>query len=142
MTHHNQDRLSELVDVDAISIPVDRLPVPPASPRVDDESRVLLDRLVDALVDLRFPLSAHDATARLHVLASLAADVNARIPDLVADARDQAYTWTQIATSLATSPAAARRRHRDHTGPAGTGADDHWPNPTGPGRPDDATSRA
>ena len=144
MTPHNQDRLTDLVDLDAISIPVDRLPVPPAPPRVDDENRVLLDRLIDALVDLRFPLSRHDATARLHVLASLAADVHARIPDLIADARDPDYTWAQIATSLATSPAAARRRHRDHAGPAGTEAGylDHWPKPSGVARPDTTTSRA
>ncbi|MGH9088326.1 MAG: hypothetical protein ACRDYZ_09475 [Acidimicrobiales bacterium] len=32
--------------------------------------------------------------------------------DVIADARDQDYTWDQIATSLGTSPAAARRYAR------------------------------
>ncbi|MGH9088327.1 MAG: hypothetical protein ACRDYZ_09480 [Acidimicrobiales bacterium] len=64
-------------DIDAESIPVDQLPVPPAPPYSDQESRLLLDRLVTALTDLRFPLCRHDAAARLHVLASLQADIQA-----------------------------------------------------------------
>jgi hypothetical protein len=97
-------------DIDAVSVPIDQLPVPPAPPRVDHDSRLLLDRLVATLVDLRFPGSPFDAAAGLHVLASLEVDIGARIPDLVAEARDQDYTWDQIAIGLGTSPATARRR--------------------------------
>lgn len=97
-------------DIDANSIHIDQLPVPPAPPSVDHESRLLLDRLVTALTDLRFPLCRFDAAAQLHVLASLQADIQARLPDVIADARDQDYSWDQIATSLGTSPATARRR--------------------------------
>ncbi|MDE3206342.1 MAG: hypothetical protein KGQ66_19210 [Acidobacteriota bacterium] len=100
----------DFYDIDAISIPIDQVPAPPAPPRVDDESRLLLDRLLTALTDLRFPLSRYDAAAHLHTLASLQADIHARIPAVVADARDQDYSWNQIATSLGISPAAARRR--------------------------------
>ncbi|MGH9121260.1 MAG: hypothetical protein ACRDYC_04825 [Acidimicrobiales bacterium] len=100
----------DLYDIDANSIPIDQLPVPPAAPVVDRECRLLLDRLVTALTDLRFPLCRYDAAAQLHVLASLHADIDARLPDVIADARDQDYSWDQIATSLGTSPATARRR--------------------------------
>jgi hypothetical protein len=102
-------------DIDAISIPIDQVPAPPAPPRVDDDSRLLLDRLLTTLTDLRFPLSRYDATAELHCLASLAADIHRRIPAAIAHARDQDYHWDQIATSLGISPAAARHiRNRHH----------------------------
>lgn len=97
-------------DIDAVSVPIDQVPTPPAPPVVDHDSRHLLDRLVTALIDLRFPLSRHDAAARLHVLASLQADIHQRLPGLIAQARDRDYTWDQIATSIGTSPAAARRQ--------------------------------
>lgn len=139
MTHEDTDQ-----DIDTNSIPINQLPVPPAPPRVDDDSRLLLDHILDALVDLRFPLSRHDATARLHVLTSLHADIEARIPDLIADARDEDHTWAQIATSLGTTPAAARRRHDDHDNPADSevGDVDGRPTPTGADRPDATTSGA
>ena len=105
MTHH------DIEDMDAISsIPIGRLPVPPAPPRTDHDSQTVLDRAVTALGDLRFPLSRYDAAAQLHTLASLQADIHARIPDLIADARDQGYSWDDIATSIGISPRAARRR--------------------------------
>lgn len=100
-------------DIEAISIPIDQLSVPPATPSVDEESRLLLDRLVTTLINLRFPLCRHDAAAaQLHVLASLHADIDARITAVVTESRDQDYSWEQIATSLGTSPAIARRQAR------------------------------
>lgn len=38
-----------------------------------------------------------------------------RLHDAVADARDQGYTWEQIADRLATSVSTARRRYRAYT---------------------------
>lgn len=94
------------------SVPVDQLPVPPAPPYSNEESRLLLDRLVATLTDLRFPLCRHDAAARLHVLASLQADIHGHLADVIADARDQDYTWNQIAVSLGVSVASARHHRR------------------------------
>ena len=111
-------------DIDADSVPIDQLPVQSAAPYSDEESRLLLDRLVAALIDLRFPLCRHDATARLHVLASLQADIHGRLAGVIADARDQDYSWNQIAVSLGTNPAAVRRRVA-RTSQHRAGGDDH-----------------
>ena len=52
-----------------------------------------------------------DTGATVSVLASLQAEIAFRLPDAVADARDQGYTWNQIAMHLATTTSAARHRH-------------------------------
>ncbi|MHB1488661.1 MAG: hypothetical protein ACYCS7_16805 [Acidimicrobiales bacterium] len=104
-------------DIDTISIPIDQVPAPPAPPRVDEDSRLLLDRLLTTATDLRFPLSRYDAAAELHVLASLQADIHTRLPGVIAEARDQDYIWNQIAASLSVSPAAARHRFQQRQPP-------------------------
>lgn len=50
-----------------------------------------------------------DAGATISVLVSLGAEADSRIHDAVAHARDQGYTWDQIASRLATSTSTARR---------------------------------
>jgi hypothetical protein len=107
--------------IDAISIPIDQVTVPPAPPLTDQDSQVVLDDAVTSLTLLRFPLSLGDATAELQVLASIVAQIKARIPDAVADARDQDHRWHDISVCLGISVAAARRRFaayaRTRTGP-------------------------
>lgn len=55
-----------------------------------------------------------DTAAALSSLASLIAEAQARLPDAVADARDTAHTWVEIATRLATTASTARRRYGDY----------------------------
>jgi hypothetical protein len=51
----------------------------------------------------------------LSCLASLIAEAQSRLPDAVADARDRDYTWAEIATRLAATTSAARRRYGDYS---------------------------
>jgi molybdenum-dependent DNA-binding transcriptional regulator ModE len=55
-----------------------------------------------------------DAGAVLSALASLIAETQRRLPDAVADARDQEYTWAEIAARLATTTSVVSRRYRDY----------------------------
>ena len=72
----------------------------PADPLVDDESEAVLVVAVDDLVLLRSPMWSGDAGAVLHALASLAAQIQQWLPDAVADARDQEYSWSEIARMI------------------------------------------
>ena len=98
-------------NLDAISMPIDHVPIPPAPPAVNEESRAVLDEAITALTDLRFPLSRYDAAAELHAVASLQGQIEARITDIVASARDQELSWDDIATCLGVSVANCRRRY-------------------------------
>ncbi|MFN2592168.1 MAG: hypothetical protein ABR532_04970 [Candidatus Dormibacteria bacterium] len=81
----------------------------PATPVVDDESAVVVDEAVHCLSMLRSPMWEGDALARLHALASLAAQINVLLPETIRDALDQDHSWADIATQLGTSSSTARR---------------------------------
>jgi len=83
----------------------DRWPRHPQHPVVDEESAAVLEEALHALTVLRCVGDEGDAGARLHMLASLTAQAEA-----VADARDQDYTWAEIAERLGVATATARRR--------------------------------
>lgn len=88
----------------------------PDQPVTDDESDAVLAVAVNDMIMLRSPMWHGDAGALLHALASLHAQIDAWLPDAVADARDQDYTWAEIAALLgATSPVTIRRRYANHT---------------------------
>jgi len=53
----------------------------------------------------------HDAGSAISVLVSLLAEAECWLIELVADARDQRYSWDAIATRLATTISAARHRY-------------------------------
>ncbi len=86
----------------------------PADPLVDEESEAVLVVAVDDLVLLRSPMWSGDAGAVLHALASLAAQVNEWLPDAVADARDQEYSWSEVARLVGVNTATAQRRFAAH----------------------------
>jgi hypothetical protein len=86
-----------------------------AIPFTDEHTMVIVQQAVESLVLLRSPLQLGDAGATISALVSLAAEIDARIPDAVADARDQDYRWSDIADRLATSVTAARRRYGAYT---------------------------
>lgn len=86
-----------------------------AIPFTDEHTMVIVQQAVESLVLLRSPLHLGDAGATISALVSLAAEIDARLPDAVADARDQDYRWADIADRLATTAITARRRYAPHT---------------------------
>lgn len=83
---------------------------PPAHPLVNHETAEILDDAVVRLITLR-DLEWGDCLAELHALTSLAIQLQLRLPDAVADAIDQGYSWPEVAEQLDVTPATARRRH-------------------------------
>jgi len=75
---------------------------PPGPVAADDTAR-LLDDLLDRLILLRTPMRHGDAGAELHALTSLIAEARGRLGRVVADARDQQHSWTEIAGQLGIS---------------------------------------
>ncbi len=67
---------------------------------VDQEIVAVIDELINTLVLLRG--RHHDTNAGLEIdaVAALIAQARSRLPDLVADAREQVNTWTEIADQL------------------------------------------
>jgi DNA-binding NarL/FixJ family response regulator len=86
----------------------------PDHPVVDDDSAEILDDAVHNLTMNRSPLNDGHAGLRLHVLASLIAQAQALLPDAVADARDQGFSWSDIANDLGISASTARRHYRHY----------------------------
>ena len=78
-------------------------------PSTDPACRAVLDRALTCLILIRGG-APHDPGARVSTLVSLIAEADARLPDAVADARHQGYTWHRIAERLGTTVPAARHR--------------------------------
>jgi len=79
-------------------------------PYIDEETLALVEHAVESLVCVR-ARGVGDAGAALSALASLIAEAQSRLPDAVADAREQDYTWTEIAARLASAASRLRRRY-------------------------------
>ena len=77
------------------------------------DTAALIDQAVETLVLLRSPMQLGDAAATISALVSLAAEIDSRLPDAVADARDQDHSWDDIASRLATTTATAQRPYTD-----------------------------
>lgn len=75
----------------------------PAAPVADAATAAVLDEAITSLALLRHPGLFGDAGVHLHDLASLAAQAEAVLPGMVADARDQDYTWAEIGDHLGLS---------------------------------------
>ena len=84
---------------------------PPRGAVIDDESAVVLEEATVTLTLLRSPMCLGDHVAELHATVSLLAQIRARIPRIVAAARDQGHSWSDISGQLGVTPAAARRRY-------------------------------
>ena len=69
---------------------------------------------------LRSPMRLGDHLAELHATVSLLAQIYARMPVIVAAARDQGHSWSDISGQLGVTPAAARRRYATRTRRQGT----------------------
>jgi hypothetical protein len=83
------------------------------APVTDDLSALVLTEAIDALAALRTYAWLGDSTVHLHALMSLIAQAQQMLPEAVADARDQEYTWTQIGQLLNQHPDTAARRYRN-----------------------------
>ena len=80
-------------------------------PRTDHTSEAILDEALAALGPLRDLDWYGDAAITVHLLASLQLQIQARLPDAVADARDQDYSWAEIGDLLGITRAAAWHRY-------------------------------
>jgi len=78
----------------------------------DESSEIVLDQALHSLQLLRAPMYYGDAGLELHALAGLRAEIDARIPHVVADARAQNITWTDIADQLGTTANQARQLYQ------------------------------
>ena len=87
----------------------------PRRPVRDEASEIVLDQALHSLQLLRAPMHYGDAGLELHALASLRAEIDARIPAVVADARDQNITWTAIAGQLGLAASQARQLYQGDT---------------------------
>ena len=84
----------------------------PSRPVRDETSEIVLDQALHSLQLLRAAMYYGDAGLELHALASLRAEIDARVPHVVADARDQNITWTAIAGQLGLTSSQARRLYQ------------------------------
>lgn len=91
------------------------------APAVGDDTEAVVDAAVDSLAGLRGLGGRGDATAGLHLLASLVAETARRLPGAVADARGQGCSWAQIGDLLGVTRASAQQRYGDTAAP-GEGA--------------------
>jgi chorismate mutase len=82
-------------------------------PYRDDDVMALVEELIDTVIVCRSGSTA-DAGAQLSVIASLTAELDARLPEAIFEARDQDYTWSQIAARLAMPESTIRHRYSDY----------------------------
>ena len=86
----------------------------PSGPVADHDSQAALGTAIDELIGARSPGCHADAGAVLDALASLSAEIATVLPDVVADARDQSYTWGEIAALLGRRKRDVKRGYAAH----------------------------
>jgi len=85
------------------------------APATGDDTDVVIETAIETLANLRGFHWQSDAATRLHLLTSLMAETERRLPRAVADARDQDCSWAQIGDLLGTTRASAQQRYRGLT---------------------------
>lgn len=81
------------------------------APSTGDDSVEVLDAAIVSLGEKRGLGPGGDSAARLHLLASLIAEADRRLPAVVADAREEGCSWAQIADLLGVTRASAWQRY-------------------------------
>jgi hypothetical protein len=83
----------------------------PRRPQVDADSRIVLLEAIEILALLRGiacpvadPQDPHDPADALHLAWSLSLQIDAALPDLIADAHHHGYSWPQIRDLLTPAP--------------------------------------
>ena len=84
-------------------------------PVTGPDSEAVLDEAIGSLGTLRSLEWVGDAGVTLHLLTSLIRQAEQQLPRAVADARDQEYTWAQIADLLGVTRASAWQRYAGRT---------------------------
>lgn len=84
-------------------------------PATGEDSGAVLDAAIESLGKLRGLEWVGDAGVTLHLLASLVAEARCRVPRAVADARDQDYSWGQVADLLGVTRASVWQRYAGRT---------------------------
>ena len=92
-------------------------------PTTGADSQRALDVALDTLATLRGMSGRGDAGVCLHLLASLRAEVEQRLPRAVAAARAQQCSWAEIADLLGVTRASAWQRYARRAGENGPGLD-------------------
>ncbi len=85
------------------------------APTTGDDTTRVLDAAIEQLGQIRRLEWVGDPGATLHLLVSLTAEAERRLPTAVADARDHDYSWAQIADLLGVTRASAWQRYADHS---------------------------
>ncbi len=85
------------------------------APATGTDTERVLEAAVETLGKVRGLEWLGDAGATLHLLASLTTEAGHRLPRAVADARDQDYSWAQIADLLGVTRASAWQRYAGRT---------------------------
>jgi hypothetical protein len=80
-------------------------------PYTDEDSVLVVEEAATSLALVRAPMWSGDAGPMISVLVSLSDQAQDLLFDVVALARDQGYTWDDIARRLAATPVSARRRY-------------------------------
>jgi len=84
-------------------------------PATGEDSRAVLDAAIESLGQVRGLEWVGDAGVTVHLLASLIAEARSRMPRAVADARDQDYSWGQVAELLGVTRASAWQHYAGRT---------------------------
>jgi hypothetical protein len=85
------------------------------APAVSDDSESVLEAALDRLAELRGLPRAGDAAVTLHLLGSLIAEAERRLPHAVADAKQQDFSWAQIGDLLGVTRASAWQRYSNRS---------------------------
>ena len=85
------------------------------APATGEDTERVLEAAIETLGTVRGLEWLGDAGATLHLLTSLIAEAQHRLPRAVADARDQEYSWAQIADLLGVTRATAWQRYASRT---------------------------
>jgi hypothetical protein len=81
------------------------------APVTGTDTETALDAAIERLGELRCLPPPRDASARLHLLASLIAETGRRLPHAVADARAEQCSWAQIGDLVGVTRASAQQRY-------------------------------
>jgi hypothetical protein len=83
------------------------------SPRIDDYTAAIIEGAVESLTNLRGLACPDDPGVRLHILASLARQIDTTLTAAVIEARRHDYPRDEIAEFLGITSDASRRRYHD-----------------------------
>lgn len=84
-------------------------------PKTGADTDAVLDEAITSLGNTRGMQWLGDSGVTIHLLISLIQQAQDRLPQAVAEARDQEYTWAEIADLLGVTRASAWQRYAGRT---------------------------